>query len=194
MERKKGIEKLLGTGFDLLPNYFSVPVLSSFNKYERCYLLFMVLCGSIISYLEASSTKLRFVLWSASPFSMYKRNRTPLSLILQEQVHFIEQALVFRARFHDINSCRLDAGVAKQVRQLRDIFFEIVERPGKQVAQVVGEYLLPRHVGTAAQGFEQLPDRDPAEGFSLPGEKNRPVMDMPLLAPAGQPVAELGRQ
>ena len=123
-----------------------------------------------------------------------KRNRTPLSLILQEQVHFIEQALVFGARFHDIDPRRLDAGVAKQVRQLRDIFFEIVERPGKQVAQVVGEYLLPCHVGALAQGFEQLPDRDPAEGFSLPGEKNWAVMDAMLLAPAGQPVAELGRQ
>ena len=101
---------------------------------------------------------------------------------------------MFGARFHDINSCRLDAGMAKQVRQLRDIFFEIVKRPGKQVAQVVGEHLLPRHIGAAAQGFEQLPDRDPAEGLALPGEKDRPGMDAMLLAPAGQPVAELGRQ
>ena len=109
-------------------------------------------------------------------------------------MHFIEQALMFRARFHDIDPRRLDAGVAKQVRQLRDIFFEIVERPGKQVAQVVGEHLLPRHVGTAAQGFEQLPDRAPAEGLALPGEKNWAVMYMMFLTPAGQPVAELGGQ
>ena len=109
-------------------------------------------------------------------------------------MHFIEQALVFGARFHDINSRRLDAGVTKQVRQLRDIFFEIVERPGKQVAQVVGEHLLPCHIGAAAQGFEQLPDRDPAEGLALPGEKNWAVMYMMFLTPAGQPVAELGGQ
>ena len=96
--------------------------------------------------------------------------------MLQEHVHLMEQALVFRARFHDINSRRLDAGMTKQVRQLRDIFFEIVERPGKQVAQVVGEYFLPRHVGAAAQGFEQLPDRDPAAGLALPGEKALPII------------------
>ena len=33
---------------------------------------------------------------------------------------------MFRARFHDINSCRLDAGMTKQVGQLRDIFFDVV--------------------------------------------------------------------
>ena len=101
---------------------------------------------------------------------------------------------MFGARFHDINSRRLDAGVAKQVRQLRDIFFEIVKRPGKQVAQVVGEHLLPRHIGAAAQGFEQLPARDPAVGLALPGEENWAVMYMMFLTPAGQPVAESSAQ
>ena len=44
---------------------------------------------------------------------------------------------MFRARFHDIDPRRLDAGMTKQVSQLRDIFFDVVERPREQMAQVV---------------------------------------------------------
>ena len=39
---------------------------------------------------------------------------------------------MFCAGFHDINSCRLDAGMTEQVRQFRDIFFEVVKCPRKQ--------------------------------------------------------------
>ena len=39
---------------------------------------------------------------------------------------------MFCAGFHDINSCRLDAGTTEQVRQFRDIFFEVVKCPRKQ--------------------------------------------------------------
>lgn len=42
---------------------------------------------------------------------------------LQQQVHALEQLLVLGARFHNIDARRLDAGVAEQVRQLREIFF-----------------------------------------------------------------------
>ena len=39
---------------------------------------------------------------------------------------------MFCAGFHDTNSCRLDAGMTEQVRQFRDIFFEVVKCPRKQ--------------------------------------------------------------
>ena len=39
---------------------------------------------------------------------------------------------MFCAGFHDINSCRLDARMTEQVRQFRDIFFEVVKCPRKQ--------------------------------------------------------------
>ena len=39
---------------------------------------------------------------------------------------------MFCAGFHDTNSCRLDAGTTEQVRQFRDIFFEVVKCPRKQ--------------------------------------------------------------
>ena len=51
---------------------------------------------------------------------------------------------MFRARFHDIDPRRLDAGMTKQVSQLRDIFFDVVERPREQMAQVVREYVSAR--------------------------------------------------
>lgn len=46
----------------------------------------------------------------------------PLSLILQEQMHLVQQALMLGAGFHNIDSCRLDAGMSQHIRQLRDIF------------------------------------------------------------------------
>ena len=66
---------------------------------------------------------------------------------------------MFCAGFHDINSCRLDAGMTEQVRQFRDIFFEVVKCPRKQVPQVVEENFLPGHISALAQDFEQFPDR-----------------------------------
>ena len=65
----------------------------------------------------------------------------------------IEQALVLCAGFHNINPRRLDAGMAQHVRQLGQVFIQLVKGPGKQVPQVVGEHLLPRHVGPFAQGL-----------------------------------------
>lgn len=70
---------------------------------------------------------------------------------------------MFCAGFHDINSCRLDAGMTEQVRQFRDIFFEVVKCPRKQVPQVVEENFLPGHISALAQGFEQFPDRYAAQ-------------------------------
>lgn len=63
---------------------------------------------------------------------------------------------MFCAGFHDINSCRLDAGMTEQVRQFRDIFFEVVKCPRKQVPQVVEENFLPGHISALAQGFEHF--------------------------------------
>ena len=106
----------------------------------------------------------------------------------------IEQTLMFRARFHDIDPRRLDAGMTKKVGQLRDIFFDVVERPREQMAQVVREYFPRGYFGALAQRLEHLPDRHAAKRFPCAGQKYRPHMDAVLLAPLLQPVAELGRQ
>ena len=106
----------------------------------------------------------------------------------------IEQTLMFRARFHDIDPRRLDAGMTKQVSQLRDIFFDVVERPREQMAQVVREYFPRGYFGALAQRLEHLPDRHPTEWFAAAGQKDRPHMDAVLLAPLLQPVAEFGGQ
>ena len=101
---------------------------------------------------------------------------------------------MFCAGFHDINSCRLDAGMTEQVRQFRDVFFEVVKCPRKQVPQVVEENFLPGHISALAQGFEQFPDRYAAQRLANTGKKHRTDMNAVFLAPAGQPVAEFGRQ
>lgn len=101
---------------------------------------------------------------------------------------------MFCAGFHDINSCRLDAGMTEQVRQFRDIFFEVVKCPRKQVPQVVEENFLPGHISALAQGFEQFPDRYAAQRLANTGKKHRTGMNAVFLAPTGQAVAELSGQ
>ena len=97
---------------------------------------------------------------------------------------------MFGARFHDIDPRRLDAGMAKQVSQLRDIFFDVVERPGKQVPQIVREHFARGYFGALAQRLEQFPDCHAAEGFSAAGQKDGARVDSVFLAPLLQPVAE----
>ena len=101
---------------------------------------------------------------------------------------------MFCARFHDIDSRRLDAGMTKQVGQLRDIFFDVVERPRKQMPQVVGEHFPRGYFGAGAQRLEQFPDRHAAKRFAAAGQKDRAVVDAVFLAPLLQPVAEFGGQ
>ena len=101
---------------------------------------------------------------------------------------------MLRARFHNIDPRRLDAGMTKQVGQLRDVFFEVIERPREQVPQVVGEYLARGYFGPLAQRLEQLPDRHAAKRFAYAGQEYRAGVDAVFLAPLLQPMAELGRQ
>ena len=42
---------------------------------------------------------------------------------------------------HDINSCRIDAAVTKDIRQFCDVLLDAVERAGKQLSEVVREDL-----------------------------------------------------
>ena len=78
---------------------------------------------------------------------------------------------MFCAGFHDINSCRLDAGMTEQVRQFRDIFFEVVKCPRKQVPQVVGEHLGGRYPRRRANGLHLRPDLLSGQSLPVSGEK-----------------------
>ena len=48
---------------------------------------------------------------------------------------------VFRAGGHDINAGGIDAAVPQNIRQLGNVFFLVIECPGKQFPQIVGENL-----------------------------------------------------
>ena len=68
-------------------------------------------------------------------------------------MHLIEQTLMLGTGLHDIDSCRLYAGMPQDIGQLGQIFLYLVEGPGKQVPQVMGKDLLPCHIGPFAQGL-----------------------------------------
>lgn len=66
-------------------------------------------------------------------------------LLLNHQPQPFHLAPVLRAALHDINPCRLHAGVAQEVRQLCNILFQSVEGLGEEVPEVVGEDPLGLH-------------------------------------------------
>ena len=76
-------------------------------------------------------------------------------------MHLVQQALMLGAGFHNIDSCRLDAGMSQHIRQLRDIFFDAVKGPGEQVPQVVGANFNSFQTVTRPSG---LPWRDKNTG------------------------------
>ena len=79
---------------------------------------------------------------------------------------------MFCAGFHDINSCRLDAGMTEQVRQFRDIFFEVVKCPRKQVPQVVGEHFTGRHLCLFTKGLHLRPNLFSGKPCAVSGEEH----------------------
>ena len=49
-------------------------------------------------------------------------------------------------------------GVAQEIGQAGQVLFQAVVGPGKQVAEIVGEYLAGIHLGGCAQRLHVLPD------------------------------------
>lgn len=80
-----------------------------------------------------------------------KREQNHASVFLQQKMHPIQQTLVLRAGFHNINPGCLDAGMPQHIGQFGQVLVQLIKGFGKQMPQIVGEYLLPRHLRTAAQ-------------------------------------------
>ncbi len=93
-----------------------------------------------------------------------------------------------------IDACGLNAGVAQHVCQLGDILINAVERPGKQVPQIVGEYFRFLHSRLFAQRLEFRPDLAAGQSFSVSGEKNLAGDDFLFLSVFLQFPAQLSGQ
>ena len=92
---------------------------------------------------------------------------------------------------HKINPCRVDAAVPKDIRQKCDVLVCFVEAPGKELAEVVGEYLGCRYLRLAAQGFQHLPDVAAIQRSSAAGAEDDALGD-PLLPGIAQQLRPQG--
>ena len=65
---------------------------------------------------------------------------------------------MLRSRCDDINTGGVDVGVAQDICQLRNILFQAVKHPGKQVAQIMGKYLIRCHTCLLTQLLHLAPN------------------------------------
>ena len=63
-----------------------------------------------------------------------------------------------------VDTCRIDAGVSEDIRELRDILLHIIIGPREQVAQVMRKDLSRLHACFLTQFFHFLPDIAPVPG------------------------------
>ena len=92
----------------------------------------------------------------------------------------------------DVDARGVDAAVSQQIRQLRQIAVQPVERPGEQVAEVVGKHLLVGYPGGTAEGFHLPPDVAAVKGRAAARDEHGAVGDAVLLHVAEQLLLEPG--
>ena len=93
----------------------------------------------------------------------YVYNRITISLLYNE-AEPLHLALVFRAALHDIDTGRIDTGVAKEVSQFCYIFLQLIESDGEQVAEVMGKDFAWFHIGGGTKFLHLLPDIGTVQG------------------------------
>lgn len=79
---------------------------------------------------------------------------------------------MFRAGGNDINSCCVDTAVTKNIRKLRNIFFNPIKCACKQVSKIMRKYLLRIYICIFAQGFHLSPNVRAVYGFVVFCYKN----------------------
>ena len=88
---------------------------------------------------------------------------------------------MFCAGGHNLNPCGIDAAMAQNVRQLGNIFFNAVKGAGKEFAQIMGKYFAGFYSGDLAEPFHLCPDIAAVDRLSIPGDENRPGLNLVFL-------------
>ena len=87
---------------------------------------------------------------------------------------------------HGINTGRVNAAVAEDVRKTHDVLELPVVCPGEQVAEIVGKDLLRQHLRRVSKALEHLPDVGAVERPSRARHEHRAGRDGALLAVRAQ--------
>ena len=84
------------------------------------------------------------------------------------------------AALHQVNSGSGETGVAEHIGQFAQIFFQRIEPPGEEMAEVVGEDPPALDTGPPGEGFELLPDIRAVHRLSAFCAEDRPGSDAPF--------------
>ena len=113
---------------------------------------------------------------------------------LTEQPQPFQLPQMLRAGGQQVDSSGLDGAVAQNIRQLHYVLTGPVKGPGKQVPQIVGEDLIRRHAGSAAQPLHLRPNLAAGQPFSAFGEKDLAGGDFLFPGVLQQPTAQSVRK
>ena len=91
---------------------------------------------------------------------------------LTEQSQPFQLPQMLRAGGQQVDPSGLNGTVTQNIRQLHYVLTGPVKGPGEQVPQIVGEDLIRRHAGSAAQPLHLRPDLTAAQASSASGEKD----------------------
>ena len=102
--------------------------------------------------------------------------------MLYDKAQAFHLAFVFRAALHNIDTGRIDAGVAKEVSQLCYVLFQLVEGNGEQVPEIMRKNFTRLHTGGGTQFPHFLPDIGTVQGLAILCNEYRPTGDIRFLA------------
>lgn len=93
-------------------------------------------------------------------------------VVLCQQPQSLQLPPVLLTGGHDVDARGVDAAVTQNVRQLGDVLFQIVKRPGEEFPQIVWEYLARIYFCPFAQPLHGGPDVAAIQRFAVSGAEN----------------------
>ena len=116
-----------------------------------------------------------------------------LLLCLLHESQPLDLTAVLGSGRHDIDPGSVDAAMAQNICQLRDVLFYIIKGTGEQLAQIVGKDLSGVDVGNNAEFLHPRPDIAPVKGIAAPGNEYRPGGNLPFSREIQQKCLQLAR-
>ena len=92
---------------------------------------------------------------------------------LHDKTKTLHLAFMLCAALHDIDTGRIDAGMAKKVGQLCYILFQLIEGNGEQMPEVMRKDFPWLYMGGSAKFPHLLPNVGPIHGFAVFCDENR---------------------
>ena len=110
---------------------------------------------------------------------------------LQAFLHFIQYIQLTSAADQCVDPCRVNVGMSEQIGETDNILLSPVIVDREEVTKIMGEDLLPAHIGSCAQRFHPVKDVAAVNGLSRSGHKDTARIDLAFPAVAAEFFAKL---